>query len=424
MPADVSPFEGITAVPPNTTVAVDGEGRTSQSPILPGEHPLIETADDDLDLGTAFRESVELHLRSDVPTVLLLSAGVDSTALAAAARDGGHDLMCMTVQGVGDHDEAREAAATAAHYGHEHEVVRAHLDEGGVNRFFQAMQRPTIDGLNTFVVCEAVRRSGFRVALSGLGGDEALGGYAHYRTLPWLQLLDTLDRVPSASRVAAGAARVARARGGGDKVARLLLRGGPRTAWDLDLLQREVHPTATVRSLTGIDPLPGLRAQRHDRSRTCAALVEDELANYLQATLLPDADNFSMSSSVELRVPYLDGRFFASAVTATRGDPRRIGKRKLADALADPFLTAVSRRRKRGFSVPMTAWLCTGPLAVLSKAVEKSDAPLWHFVSRQLATEPLAGQRAERWSPRWSLVALNGWLSSLEMRPPEQGDTG
>ncbi|MDP9441068.1 MAG: asparagine synthase-related protein, partial [Actinomycetota bacterium] len=423
MPADVSPFEGVTALAPNTALVLDGDGRTRETPILPGEHPLTEPPDGDVDLGDAFQESVQLHLRSDVPTVLLLSAGVDSAALAAAAREGGHDVACMTVQGVGAHDEAPEAAAAAAHYGHTHEVVPAYLDEAAVARFFHAMQRPTIDGLNTFVVCEAVRRRGYRVALSGLGGDEALGGYAHYRALPWLGLLDAADRLPAAGRMAAAAARVAPARSGGDKLARLLLPGGPRTAWELDLLQREVHPAATVRALTGIDPRSASATTVSDGSRSFAALVEAELANYLQATLLPDADAFSMCSSVELRVPYLDRRFFAVAVWAN-GRRRPSGKRALTDALRDPFLHAVAGRPKRGFSVPMAEWLRSGPLQPFVRGLVDADAPVWNLVSREATTDALAGHAADRWSPHWSLVALNGWLSSLEVGVDQEGGAG
>ena len=122
-----------------------------------------------------YRESVRLHLGADVPTALLLSGGVDSAAVAAIGRHLGQDLHCLTVAADGAPDETLAAAQTARHYGHHFQRVQVDLDSDMV-RFFQAMQRPSVDGLNTYLICQAVHQAGFKVALSGLGGDEAVGG--------------------------------------------------------------------------------------------------------------------------------------------------------------------------------------------------------------------------------------------------------
>ena len=81
-------------------------------------------------------------------------------------------------------------------------------------RFFQAMQRPSVDGLNTYLICKAVHEAGFKVALSGLGGDEAVGGYSHFRLLKYLPMLRAMDAVPLPVGVRGRQAR-RRARGGG-----------------------------------------------------------------------------------------------------------------------------------------------------------------------------------------------------------------
>jgi len=417
LPSDASPFEGITAVPPNTTLTLDEEGHGQPSPIVTGPHPLIEFDDSGIrgsraDVGTILRESVELHLRADVPVVLLLSSGVDSTALASAARQQGHDLHCMTVAGVGDTDESAAAAMTAAHYGHPHDVVPASVGDDDLGEYFAAMQRPTIDGLNTFVVCRAVRASGHRVALSGLGADEALGGYSHYRLLPLLSLLGAADRVPWIAEGLCSMGQRASPRLAREKVSRLLRKGGPRTAWSLDLLQREVHSPTAVRQLTGFD-ITGLHRRPHDPSAGFASLVEAELANYMQATLLPDADGFSMSSSVELRVPFVDRSFFAAAVEANRGRRWVAGKKVLAEALGDNFLLGLCRRPKRGFSVPMASWLADGPLKGTADRLDDDAAPVWEFVRRPSALAMVSSAPTGRWSELWSLASLNQWLSSL-----------
>lgn len=417
LPSDMSPFESVDAVAPNTVLTFDAGGRAGSSAIVGGPHPLVEPGEDlagneSSDVGTVLRESVDLHLRADVPVVLLLSSGVDSAALASAARQQGHDLHCMTVAGLGADDESGAAASAAAHYGHAHEVVPAHVDADDLDAYFGAMQRPTIDGLNTFVVCRAVAASGHRVALSGLGADEALGGYSHYRLLRLLGPLRAADRLPwAASAFCVLGQRLFPALAG-PKARRLLCHGGPRSAWALDLLQREVHSPAAVLGLTGVD-VATLVDRTPDRSRSFESLCEAELANYMQATLLPDSDAFSMCSSVELRVPFVDRRFFAAAVAANRGRRRPVGKALLARALDDQFLMQLCRRPKRGFALPMAEWLSTGPLLDAAASLFDDDAPVWDVVHRSRAAAAVSTSADGRWSELWSLASLNQWLISL-----------
>lgn len=422
LPADASPFQGVEAVPPNTVLTVAADGVMDTNSILAGDRPLTGSAVGlNTDLGVAFRESIQLHLRADVPTVLLLSSGVDSTAIASAAKSMGQRLRCMTVRVPGSGDESKHAARSARHYGHTHEVVEPRLDPTTLDRFFSAMQKPSIDGLNTFVVTSAVHEAGYRVALSGLGGDEALGGYRHFRLLRWLPLLRLLDRVPQAGRLLAELAEGGRMQPKYHKLARLIGPGGPRTAASLDVLQREVHSPDRVHALTGFVPETLMREWQNDEACSFVALVEAELRNYLQAMLLADTDSFSMCWSVELRVPFVDTVFFgaATAAGAARGRP---GKAALARALDDAYLFEIAQRDKLGFSMPMADWLQHGPLRHLVDALEDPSAPVWEFVSRSEARRSMRAH-SDGWSEQWSLVALNHWLQSVSRDRVTPGST-
>ncbi|MFI5067903.1 MAG: asparagine synthase-related protein, partial [Streptosporangiales bacterium] len=367
-------------------------------------------------LAAALTDSIDLHLSADVPTALLLSGGVDSAAIAAVGRRLGRDLHCLTVAAEGAADESAEAERTATHYGHRFQQVRASVADEDVTGFFAAMQRPSIDGLNTYLVCRAVRDAGFKVALSGLGGDEALGGYSHFRLLRYLRLLRAVARVPRAGTAPAawllgrsGLIREAKAR-------TLLGPDGPRDGWGLSLLQREVLPCALASSLAGI--ASGALVQQltppGTRSGTSfGSLVDAEVAIYLQSTLLPDADAFSMTSSVELRVPFVDEPVFAAGLASVgaRGEPP--GKASVGRSLDDPYLRALADRPKRGFSVPMREWMA-GPLAAVLAAAESPDAAVWSVIDRAAACRagllPLRAQ--DRWSQAWVIAALNAWLES------------
>ena len=418
MAADQSPFLEITAVSPNSVVVVREDRRPEGRPVQPDGLARVQQRPSDL--GAALTESTDLHLGADVPTALLLSGGVDSAAVAAINRRLGRDLHCLTVAA----DGAPEATRTARHYGHRFQRVQADLEDSDVARFIQAMQRPSVDGLNTFLICKAVRKAGFKVALSGLGGDEAIGGYSHFRLLKYLPVLRAMDAVPLPVGVAA--AKLARLLGvaGEAKARRLLGREGPRSGPDLVLLQRELFPASLVSELTGVgnDRMagPGDAAGWPAGCPPCsfAAMAAAEVAIYLQAMLLPDADTFSMASSVELRVPFVDSHVFSAALESSHGRNRVPGKAAIGAALGDPYLEGLAMRPKRGFSLPMEHWL-TGPLAPLATAASEPGAPVWSLVDRARATRAglASGQPPRRWAETWAFTALNAWLDTWTGNP-------
>jgi asparagine synthase (glutamine-hydrolysing) len=417
MAADQSPFLEISAVPPNSIAVVRQDGRVDVRPLRPDGPVAVQPRS--YDLGTALAESIDLHLGADVPTALLLSGGVDSAAVAAISRRIGRDLDCLTVAAEGAPDETPQASRTAQHYGHRFQPVHAVLEDSDVARFFRAMQRPSVDGLNTYLVCKAVHEAGFKVALSGLGGDEAVGGYSHFRLLRYLPMLRAMDAVPLP--VGVMAARIAAALGvTGEAKARLLLgRHGPRSGPALALLQRELFPASLVSDLTGVGSdrmadsadMAGWPTGRSPNSFTAMAITE--VAIYLQAMLLPDADAYSMASSVELRVPFVDGHVFSAALGTARGRNRAPGKVAIGAALEDPYLESLAMQPKRGFGLPMGPWL-TGPLAPLVAAASEPGAPVWSLVDRARAARAglASGHPRRRWAETWALTALNAWLET------------
>jgi asparagine synthase (glutamine-hydrolysing) len=424
LPMALSPYKGITALPPNSAIQFSRGNELSATDIMP---PLFfldraeGTAGQEpsLDLGRALQNSVDKHLRSDVPSALLLSGGVDSAAIAYVAQELGHQLSCLTVAGVsGIHDEVAVATTTARTFGHRHQVVPAALSPDDVTAFFQAMQRPTVDGLNTFVVCKAVKEAGFKVALSGLGADEALGGYSHFRTLRWLPLLRLSDHVvPSAIAEAIGSTAAA-ALGGSKAKARDLFSGsGPRSSWALDTLQRRVFTEAEVTRLTGSTPPPIVPSTVDARGGgPLKELVAAEVELYLRSRLLPDADAYSMAHSIELRVPFVDPLFFPRAVEETARRKGYLGKRVLVESLGNDWLRTLTRRPKTGFTIPLTAWTQDGPLAHLVGQAADPAAPLWTVLDRPSALPLLApgAPAAAGGSRQWALVVLNAWMASVQ----------
>ena len=426
MAAEESPFREVVALPPNSVAVFGRDCRETVKPIL-ADGPLDATAAP-ADLGPALVDSIGLHLGADVPTALLLSSGIDSAAICAVSRSLGRDLDCLTVATGGAADESAGAARTARLYGHRFRQVPARLAERDVESFFTAMQRPTIDGLNSYLILRAVHEAGFKVALSGLGGDEVVGGYSHFRLLRFLPALRALDALPCPVSRAAAQVMARAGLASGAKAARLLGSGGPRDGVGLVLLQREVLPGPLVAELTGVQspgPTAAAGAAAHWPPASFGAMTAAEVAIYLQAMLLADADTFSMASSVELRVPFVDTHVFAASLAAAAYAPARPGKAVIGAALDDRYLRGLAAAAKRGFSVPMRSWL-TGPLAPVLHAASLPDAAVWSVVDRAAAKRagllPLTPR--DRWAEPWVLAALNAWLESLGTGHQGQGHAG
>ena len=346
-------------------------------------------------LARALRSSVERHLVADVPVAVLLSGGLDSAVVAKLAAESGEDIEAVTLSPGGELDEADRARRTARHYGVRHRVQPVDLSnlDAVIGDFFDAMDQPSIDGFNTYLVSKAVREAGYKVALTGLGADELFGGYASFRRA---YLAHALRRVPASSL----AALVERCRANEAKAARWLDSRWSLTA--LALISREVFSPDEVEQMCGTIPAtpPTYETLGDDVS-------DVELWAYMAPMLLRDSDTFSMAQSVELRVPFLDDDVVGAAKRRPLLARATLGKRTIALALRDPYLLEVALGRKTGFRLPFDDWL-EGPLEPRVDAALSPSSSLAGILDLHAARSLCA---EGPWSRKWALIALNEWLS-------------
>ena len=138
------------------------------------------------------RESVRLHLASDVPLGVFLSSGVDSSAVAnlaqqAISQSAGEKINTFTL--VFEEKELSEGVfakqiADAIGTNHREITLTESAFVDNIDRAMDTLDQPTFDGLNSFYMSKAVREAGLTVALVGTGGDELFGGYTSFRDLP------------------------------------------------------------------------------------------------------------------------------------------------------------------------------------------------------------------------------------------------
>ncbi|MEA2235749.1 MAG: hypothetical protein QOC81_473 [Thermoanaerobaculia bacterium] len=323
----------------------------------------------------AVLESVRYHMVADVPVGAFLSAGIDSTAVVALARESGaSDLQTMTLR-FSEYrgrvnDEAPLAAMVAQQYGVRHEIQELTLDQfrAELPRIFAAMDQPSVDGLNSYFISKAAHDLGLKVAMSGAGGDELFGGYTSFRDIPrWMPVTSVLARVPklgdAVQRLNAALAKRSRhvspkmgeiVRYGGSYAGAYLVKRGRFLASELpailgDEIAREGLARLDLLRLIEqtVTPDPGNAFAR-------VAALESSL--YLRNQLLRDMDWASMAHSLEVRVPLVDAHLLRKVAPAlvTR---RERGKQLLASAARPPLPAEVRQRRKTGFTLPIKEWL-------------------------------------------------------------------
>ncbi len=355
------------------------------------------------------REAVRLRLVSDVPLGCFLSAGVDSTAVVAAAVAEGARPDTLTVSFPGGADESAGAARTARALGLDHRVVACAADDGLalLERWTAVASDPLADPslVPTWLVARAARER-WTVALSGDGGDEAWSGYPRLRLMP--RLAGWRGR-----RLAAAASGLLPARRWGAKLTAALVADDDWAAYQA---LQGVWPLAAVRRLcpgaeVGLAWPVELR-RRLEREPPWRRFRLLDLLTFLPERVLAKVDRASMDRSLEVRVPLLDHRLVAAALAV----PARLAQgkavlRKVVERLGAP----APARAKRGFEVPLGRWL-RGPLqsvvaadlgsplaAELGLAAEVIDAT-WR--------DHLAG-RADHAERLLAVVVLLRWARAL-----------
>src|SRR5262249_38960617 len=210
VPEPFTLYRDIRALPAGHTEWVDFAGPREPKPFVSLAAVLAEGARraipqsevPDL-VRAAVLDSVRAHLVADVGVGAFLSAGVDSGALLGLMREAGQQIRAITLafdefRGT-DEDESVFAGRIAQRYAMRPSMRRVSEGEfiADLPTILEAMDPPSIDGVNTWFISKAAREAGLKVALSGLGGDELLAGYESFSQLPrWRRWLGPVAAIP------------------------------------------------------------------------------------------------------------------------------------------------------------------------------------------------------------------------------------
>ncbi len=350
-------------------------------------------------------DSVKYHLISDVPVGCFLSGGIDSSAIVALAREAKQkEIKTLSIIFPGtNYDESKYAKIVSDKFKTDHneiEITGSDLKKH-INRIFEYMDQPTVDGINSYFVSLAASRLNLKVVLSGLGGDEIFCGYNSFTQLPLLQRFSKIFSViPFRNKI------FSKLSGNSfDSKAKILSLLSSNSFSESYSIYRGIFNNKQSENLLGFPVfLDKINLPDTDYLSKVSFL---ELTQYMSNQLLRDTDVFSMAHSLEIRVPFVDHKL----IELVAGIPSqyKIGKtpkRLLVKALGNKLPEEIVYRKKQGFVLPFELWMKEELKDFVEKKLERSsfDEKLVNKLLRDFYNKKI------HFSKVWSLVVLSEWI--------------
>ncbi len=376
------------------------------------------------DVNALLTKAVERRLLADVPFGAFLSGGIDSSIIVGLmTKVSAEKVKTFSVTfDESEFSEAVYAKQIAKKFNTDHHEIKLKVSDfiEQLPNALQAMDHPSGDGPNTYIVSKATKEAGITMALSGLGGDELFAGYDVFKRSLDLKNKRLLNAMPVFLRKMGGKILTTVKKGiASEKIAALLEQPsiGFETFYPLSrqvllddqlkaLLRNQTLPTNKVaEQLDGLH----LSSLKSEISKVSCA----EITTYMQNVLLRDTDQMSMAHALEVRVPFLDH----TLVEYVLGVPDKYKypsspKKLLVDAVGALLPPEIVNRPKMGFTFPWKLWMqkelkvfCEEKMVSLSKRslfVEQEVVKLW--------TGFLLNDPRITWSRIWHLVVLENWL--------------
>ncbi|HEV3416247.1 MAG TPA: asparagine synthase (glutamine-hydrolyzing) [Pirellulales bacterium] len=407
---------------------------------IPAYEPRQETLDQAAErLRGVLEESVALHAFADAPVGAFLSGGVDSSGIVGMMREHIPDLRTYTLRfpDLAKADESDFAIATAKALSCRNTVVEVRGSEmvDLLPEHIRAMDQPSIDGLNTWLISRSAARD-VKAVLSGVGGDEWFAGYpvtrrmAYYATHPIGRLQAMAGKLASRleSRLLEGRIR--------QRAHNLSTRRSPIATW---LHAHHVFRYDQSRRMAGLScDVKGDTAPVESYLSTISADFRREspiglaclldFGVYMGNQLLRDSDVMSMAHSLELRTPLVDvevAKFSRTCLDEFKlrfdgGFDNRYtqsgAKRVLIQAMRDVLPADIATRPKRGFALPLVHWLRTDLMPMVVDACDPATIARRGLIDPAVVAPLMQTSEsvAENVYPRlWSLTLFELWCRNV-----------
>jgi asparagine synthase (glutamine-hydrolysing) len=371
-------------------------------------------------------DSVERRLISDVPVGAFLSGGIDSSAvvgLMAKVSSARPNTFTISFDEKA-FDESPYADIIAKKFNTIHNNIRLKpgifLDE--LENALNALDSPSGDGINTYVVSKAIRNAGITVALSGVGGDELFAGYPFFFQYLKLQQKGWLYKGTGLLRQLIAMPLSINASNRSFRMQQIIKAPFPSIE-NMYPVSRQILSPELIDSLTFLGnksaSYTALWAQLHSKQENIEKLPllsqvsVAEYLGYTQHTLLTDTDQMSMAVSLEVREPFFDQDLveFIMAVPDAIKYPH-YPKSLLVESVKPLLPDEIVHRKKQGFLLPWNVWMkkelrtfCETRLKNLCQRSFINGDRLIDYWNRFLKDDP-----SIRWTELWLFVVIEYWM--------------
>jgi asparagine synthase (glutamine-hydrolysing) len=429
---NVKPLE-----PGHIAIWRNGQLRTQPYWRLPSptdEHEIASPENVATTLRDMLLESSRQQLMSDVPIALFLSGGTDSAVLGSLMQHAGADRITALTIGFEEKsfDESASSQRTADLLGISPRVIQLPAAQmaDSLNHAFWAMDQPTVDGLNAYWISRAAAGAGFKVALSGQGGDELFGGY---ESLAWFDRFSHLARCLRPIPQFAG-------RGLFDhsdfpfrwrKLSYLVGAKDPFVAAQLAVrvlfLESDVHQLLSP-ALAATNGTSEAAAHISAWAReTVGQDLQERVAfldfpAHLEPRLLRDGDAMSMAHSLEVRPVLLDHaivEYVMRLPLSLRLQKKQLLFKAMQGILPPALLADLQNRPKRTFTFPFARWLGNDLRATISAVFAPDRLAAAGVLDprgvNRLWQRYLRNPQSVGWSRLWSVFVLASWCETMQV---------
>jgi asparagine synthase (glutamine-hydrolysing) len=369
--------------------------------------------------------AVERRLVSDVPFGAFLSGGVDSSAVVALmSKTLNTPVNTYAITFKEDaFSEAPFSRMIAEKYKTNHHEIELSVNDflNDLPNALSAIDHPSADGPNTYAVSKAVKQSGIKMALSGLGGDELFAGYQTFQNYFKIKNSTTLKVFPggiksfgaSVMHAAAKSAKTEKLKEI-SKISKYNLQTiypNIRKVYSEEGIQR-LMDTSNYRTSKIGESLKDISERNNFEIR---AVSEAEIKTYMQNILLRDADQMSMAHALEVRLPFMDYAL-VEYILALPDEYKFLSspKRLLIESMGDLLPEAIWKRKKMGFVLPYEKWMKKELKSFCDEKIHSLASRSFMNGANLIANwqEFLKGSKRINWSRIWQFVVLEHWMQA------------
>lgn len=374
-------------------------------------------------LRSTMKESVEQHMRADVPFGAFLSGGIDSSLLVGLMSEVRNERINTFQISFNEEafDERKYAQLVAKKFNTNHHEINLKASEflKDIPSAIAAIDFPSGDGPNTYAVSKATKEAGITVAISGLGGDELFAGYPVFHYMTSIERSFALKlSYPLRKSISLLLSSFSSNRSLLKKAELLGLK-------QVDL----AHAFPLVRKVWNANELLKRKTQHFEIEQNFNFIFEKnapllnrvsaaEIESYMQHVLLRDSDQMSMAHSLEIRVPFLDHNVVELATHLSNDLKYPTSPKKfLTETFADILPDEIVNRKKMGFTLPWSVWMKNE----LKEFTEAGFQELYNqdvvneVVLRKAWRKFLSGNEEKSFISFWHLSVLGHWMKNNQV---------